>query len=425
MEYVYTSFVFLLSIVESMLLYYAVCRRKPAIVTGSRLTALLVLYLGMLLSVVCGSDRIFQTIIIAVLYYLVGCIFTKTGWIQNIKYWILSLLLSSALEQMLYLIIWRHIFQSAGGYGPGDVMTCASAALLLVILYKLVGKKEEDVEPYVKKLFIVLTPATTAVIAAISYMAYVLEETDNGEKTQITLSVLLLALLGIVAVIILIVHSQQQKESFRLKAELENQYNLQQRSYFAHLLDKEKETKRFRHDVCNHLICLQQLIKNQRYKDAGAYLEDLLAELQGIREMQYDIGNEIVNVMLNYYLIPVKEKCSIQVEGYLGRLDQISQMDLCTIFSNVIKNAAEVVEKNGRIEIYIARKEKYAQVLIGNSFSQEIVLSDKGELQTGKEDKTHHGFGLENVKRVVGKNHGEFQYSLGENWFEVTIILPT
>lgn len=100
-------------------------------------------------------------------------------------------------------------------------------------------------------------------------------------------------------------------------------------------------------------------------------------------------------------------------------------MALCTIFSNVIKNAAEAVEKNGRIEIYIARKEKYAQVLIGNSFSQEIVLSDKGELQTGKEDKTHHGFGLENVKRVVGKNHGEFQYSLGENWFEVTIILPT
>lgn len=214
----------------------------------------------MITSAVNHIGRGFRTILIAVLYYVVGCIFTRTGWIRNIKYWLLSLLLSSALEQIIYMLIWKHFFETAEGYGPGDVLTCALAAAVLVIFYRWIGRSNKDEDPYTRKLFTFLTPA-------------------------------------VIAVIIMVVHILQQRENFRMKAELENQYNLQQRSYFTLLLEKEKETRRYRHDMLNHLICLQEHIKNQRYEDAEAYLEELLAQMHEIREMQYDIGNEVVKVL--------------------------------------------------------------------------------------------------------------------------------
>jgi sensor histidine kinase regulating citrate/malate metabolism len=211
---------------------------------------------------------------------------------------------------------------------------------------------------------------------------------------------------------------------FRKQADLEKKYNQQQKAYFDLLLKKEEETKRFRHDMINHLICLQEHIKNHRYEEVEIYLADILKEMNGIREMQYDVGNEVVNVLMNYYFIPIKNSSTISVDGYLGEWEQMSQMDLCTIFSNLFKNAAEAVGDHGNIKITIVRKEKFVQVIIGNSFDQIIQRTKEGALQTSKCDKENHGFGLENVQRVIQKNHGEFQYHVDNNWFEVEMILP-
>ena len=98
-------------------------------------------------------------------------------------------------------------------------------------------------------------------------------------------------------------HISEQREAFKLQAELENRYNSQQKEYFLLLLRKEEETKRFRHDILNHLLCLQDQLKRENYSDAKLYLDNVLKDLNVIREMQYDVGNEIFNVLLiNYQL---------------------------------------------------------------------------------------------------------------------------
>jgi len=327
MEYVYTSFVFLLSTIEAVLFYYVVCRRKLAVVTWKRLIPLPILYLAMILCVVLGKVGFFQTVIIIILYYAAGCIFTQTGWIENIKYWLLSLFLSSAVEQIIYQTFWRHLGELGKGYGFANVLTCVSTVMLLLVLNKLCGRKDTVEIQFPTKIFLILTPAAGAVVAGISYMAYVVDELDSEREKQLTLYVLLFAIVGVCIVIIMILHILRQREGFRMKAELEKQYNQQQRAYFALLLQKEEETRRFRHDIVNHFICLQDHIRNQRYDDAEGYLKDILAEMDAIREMQYNIGNEVVNVLLNYYLIPIKEKCSISLDGCLGKLEHISQME--------------------------------------------------------------------------------------------------
>jgi hypothetical protein len=369
-------------------------------------------------------DDVFQMIVIVILYYSVGCIFTQTGYIENIKYWIISLSLSSAVEQILYQMVSQFFPAPVRGYGMGNVLTCAITVTILFLIYKICGGNDMEETAFSNKIFLVMTPAAFVIILAISYMTYVEEELDYGRRRQITLTILLLAIVGICVAVIIVLHILQQREMLRRQVDLENKYNQQQKAYFDLMLKKEEETKRFRHDIVNHLICLQDYVKNRRYEAVETYLADILKEMNRIRETQYDVGNEVVNVLLNYYFIPIKNRCTLSLDGYLGEWNQVSRMDLCTIFSNVFKNAAEAVEDGGNIKITIVRKEKFAQIMIGNSFDRTIQMTQEGGLLTTKVDQENHGFGMENVHRAIQKNHGEFQYHVDENWFEVEITLP-
>ena len=77
--------------------------------------------------------------------------------------------------------------------------------------------------------------------------------------------------------------------------------------------------------------------------------------------------------------------------------EHISQMDLCTIISNLLKNAVEAVDKDGEIAVHIVRKEKYVQVDIHNSCKTMPQISRMEEIKTSKADKENHGYGLDNV----------------------------
>lgn len=217
---------------------------------------------------------------------------------------------------------------------------------------------------------------------------------------------------------------RQQMEKLRDQEQMEKQYNEQKKAYFALMLEKENETRRFRHDILNHLLCMQDQLRREHYSEAQSYLDSVLNELNTIREMQYDVGNEVVNVLLNYYLLPVKGKCSVSIEGYLGRFEHISQMDLCTIMSNLLKNATEAAGSGGSITIRMNRKEKFAQFTIRNTCKTIPYIDSTGRIGTSKPDAENHGFGLSSVKRSIQKNRGEFHYDIENQEFCVEVILP-
>ena len=62
-----------------------------------------------------------------------------------------------------------------------------------------------------------------------------------------------------------------------------------------------------------------------------------------ISKASYDVRNEIINTVLNYYLIPLKSNTSIKIKGFISNELNISMRDLCIISSNIIKNAAVAV----------------------------------------------------------------------------------
>ena len=68
----------------------------------------------------------------------------------------------------------------------------------------------------------------------------------------------------------------------------------QQQQYYKALIEKEENTKKFRHDISNHIYCLSYLCKLKRYDELEKYLTNMEYTIQDLRFEVYT-GNEVIN----------------------------------------------------------------------------------------------------------------------------------
>ena len=155
------------------------------------------------------------------------------------------------------------------------------------------------------------------------------------------------------------------------------------------------------------------------------YLEKTLGVVQKISQSSYDVGNDIVNTVINYYLRPLKETCTIEVNGYMSEKLSIDERDLCVLTANILKNASEAVcnMDHGKIWVQIDEGEKYLSFQVSNTFEGAIQMNRRGVPITTKQDKRNHGFGTRNVMDIVKKNDGRYQVKAEDGIYQVEIIL--
>lgn len=98
--------------------------------------------------------------------------------------------------------------------------------------------------------------------------------------------------------------------------------------------------------------------------------------------------------------------------------------DIAVLFGNIIDNAIEAT-KNAEskiIHLDIAEKAGYVSVVLKNTYNEEFSSIN---LKTTKSDRTEHGFGVRNVKKIVEKRQGMIEYKTGKNgMFMCNILLP-
>ncbi len=201
-------------------------------------------------------------------------------------------------------------------------------------------------------------------------------------------------------------------------------YNEQQRTYFEQLLEKEKETRQYRHDTIAQLVQIQYYLENQEINTARSFIREMLDQITNISRQNIDVGNEIVNTMLNYYLAPLKmRKYKINIRGFMKQELQVSGPDLCIIVSNLLKNAVEAVSvmdaDDGFIDIEIRSGQTMWHMMVKNSTTNQRVTS------TTKADTQNHGFGLSNIRRSVEKYEGIFRTVLEDGVFTAEVWLRT
>lgn len=175
-------------------------------------------------------------------------------------------------------------------------------------------------------------------------------------------------------------------------------------------------------DIAKHINCMCSLYAENKLEELGEYLHQMGGEFAKLRP-NVQTGNELVDAMLWDFLQKYKE-VQLHIVGKLPDKMPISNMDICTIFYNLFENAfcAANCSKDKRVEITIGYQNEKQFIEISNSIDAKVQIYNQ-KLETSKQNKKMHGFGVENVKQCVRKNKGIIEFESSDSRFLVQLIL--
>jgi len=201
--------------------------------------------------------------------------------------------------------------------------------------------------------------------------------------------------------------------------------NNMQEYYYSTLLEKEEDTRRYRHDMSNHIMVLSSMAEKKEIENVSEYLKKLQEQMIHIQRKNYVTGNQTLDIITNYHLVRLQEQVIVQIEGRIIQEIGIDNMVLCTIYANLLQNAIEELEKNGEgkfLKIKLEEGKEFVRIQIQNSLSDESRQKRK-LLKSHKEDKRNHGIGLRNVQEAVNECGGKLELVREEKSFTAQVIL--
>lgn len=201
-----------------------------------------------------------------------------------------------------------------------------------------------------------------------------------------------------------------------------------QQQYYTLVNEKQQEIRSLRHEMKNHIACINSLYQLNRIQEMEAYMGELIQLSTKTGEL-FDTGNDIVNAILNDVQSKYKkENISLRVEGGFPKDIIITPMDLSVIFANLISNAVEAIQRMKSregicyIDIRITSYKSDLYIDVKNPCENNLII-ENGTMVTSKKDRTRHGFGVNNVIHKVEKYHGSYCFKQENNEFIVEIFI--
>ena len=211
---------------------------------------------------------------------------------------------------------------------------------------------------------------------------------------------------------------------YREKEYLAAKYLEEQKLHYEYLENRERETKKFRHDIKGHLLLVNDLINKKQYEACETYLHEINVRIDRFsNKISVNIG--IADAIVNRFYVEAKQKgIDLQVKGHLPNPCYLSGYDICTILSNLLSNAIEAECAAGGETVHVEFRYTDSEIMlvVENDYIQDLEQSD-GAFFTTKEDKANHGFGLENVKECIKKNNGQITIDTEKNIFRVLVCV--
>lgn len=228
----------------------------------------------------------------------------------------------------------------------------------------------------------------------------------------LTFGILIVLLIMDMAMLVMLVQEYRIKY-FMQTAALNEYYLNSQVEQFRNYRLQQRETRRIRHDMQNHLLMLSQLAENGDLQGVKNYIGGLSEEMQSTAS-ELRTGNDTADAIVNAkYAQAARLGIKIEIDGMLPPELNIAAIDICTIFANALDNAIEGIPQDCPDEL------KMININITNSNSMHMITfrnpakpHPSGNSTTSKEDKINHGFGTENMKRATQKYNGQLNHRI-------------
>ena len=274
------------------------------------------------------------------------------------------------------------------------------------------------------KLYYWIFIMASSMLITVSGFNFAKEYVGNSKFVIIATGFCIISYIGVGILSIFVFYIKRINERMEQMLQSEKLARDMQQYYYEELLAKEEDTRRYRHDMINHLMCINSLAKEEKNEELTKYIQNMQDTMQQIQKKTYTVGNQILDIVTNYYLNMLNSEISVKISGYVDEGVTIDRSVLCTIYANLLNNAVEELKKapEGYLHIEFLQGDEYFQIKIVNSLSLESQKKDD-ILLTEKKDKKNHGLGLKNVQKAVDDNDGKLFINFDKEKFDVTVIL--
>ena len=239
----------------------------------------------------------------------------------------------------------------------------------------------------------------------------------------ILLSVLFI---GLSSLLTYLRYEKEHRDKVQLQTHI--QRTADEKNYNHMIIQLDNDQKILIHDIRNHLQTIQNLLDKKEYSTAEQHLTEIL-DSPAVSGGVSVTNNHSLNLILARYKTLCAEQ-DIQLSTDIKGVDIrfLTSGDVTSLFCNLLDNAMEASVSCSKKEIHlrIASREpsEAIQIILVNSCETEPAKSPNGTYLSGKADTKRHGFGLQSIRHVIEKYHGDFQSYYDEESREFhTIIL--
>ncbi len=170
-----------------------------------------------------------------------------------------------------------------------------------------------------------------------------------------------------------------------------------------------------KHDLEKHFLAIKAMAQAHKDSDIENYAENVIRhDLDMVQKLVFT-NDDVFNAVINTRLEICRQKgifpgISISNEAVM----HIHSEDTAVLFGNILDNAIEAAElsKEKIILMTVKLQGEYVSVCVENSYNAEF--SGAGH-ETAKQNKREHGYGLNNIQRIVDKYDGMMQCTNEEN----------
>ena len=325
------------------------------------------------------------------------------------------------------------MFTGIGIYPKGLLDVSLSARIIHAVLSKLIyflgiiiakhvakGKsKYEEIDGFLSLLAI---PFFT-IMVIVSIMSVF---PQINERIRVIFA--LIIVFGIIAnIIVYWVHERTLQYQKEIQDFQEQQYKNTLELAYCHMLEEKlSQTRIMRHDFREHLKVLETYIQTD-IRSAIDYLKSIKIRNEEIGVINYTT-NKVLNILLSEkQKICTEKEITLKIHTTDVNFDFMKDIDIISIFSNLLNNAIEGSETSEKKLIYVniyKMNNNFVIIKIENSCDKQPIEGN-GFYKTTKISQGEHGIGLKSVVNALKQYNGDLrmEYDSGEKIFSSMIMM--